>query len=1463
MAYGVSVGNDLTYGWEDQSAILVTVSTELNIVVCASETSPARYIDILYDQIESVSLEKRQWMSQSSPLVPQNLDILVVWLARSSDNTFYLGAGKRFAPLINIAFTSIDEATAIIKRLLERASHIVEKFTCSESEPLSLFQPMEEKTEEQGMLCDAAADTLRPAIVTSATESVSLPAFVDKHEPDLTHSFLNWPKNISTGLPRTTDLSDLRSDTGISIEDIQIEGLVSCSRSPTKNPDDISEGSLRSSAEWRKGAMLIDTAPELQDTYNHVMEEEELFRKSISPAQATFIERDGDYNSFYNATPRGQDANAKQAEQPMTRNERHPGPKQPLEHILVHNAKTREANENFKSETSRPIAGVAGELHKEAARKNEHVNEDTSDIRKAAVVIKKYTSKKKPVATNTSKKNAFGKIRADRKVESLNVKISRFQTDKKGEDEFDFPLSPRKTRTPRNVQRPIPKMVQNKEGTIGLTPEKKPLAYRSIRPDKGNPLVKDVAAQISNARALSNKVPFKSTKIKGSNDESANIIREEGLVKSGKPNGAELNPRRKKPTRGKAKPASKRVRNKDNEAYSSKKGLGETMRKYIQKPKRVPHPAPQPRSRRAAALIADQRIKKSVNCDASQEQSRSGLTHGFEVSRPNSSQGAFLPNILASNSPNIDRDESQQTKPQLLSKLFGNSMLDHDEKPEITTVSKVSPQDGDPEVVTNSNVTDLRGNQKLHSAVVPEYSTQQCVPANDMNGTPNLDDGNGRAKVTQLTRLVAFTSSPRSGAYVRTEKDNIEEEDDGNIHYRNPIDNDARKSLSTAHLESSYSESPTPRPRMPDGAGETFSSEGLVSAHEISDSRRKSHTRVTPTSSMIEFGSRKSSRFVEMGSKRRALGPEKTYHKADNSLGPRADTAAMTTAAHKQGNTFALNLKKALLSVQMPDEHNSVPEARMQGNSVVQDEICLETPVARPYTKLSKSQISVVEGFQTGNQNQILEAAEVDPGVSTADAFQEPSKRSERFCITVSPLGSIPILHEMEKLNALQANNAFSSEYSENEIQVDKSPSEQRVPDIHVRQTPKRPKRTALQPVQLPHQIRRANPQERLSAQALNPTTTPRKTSPDVNRKSNLISFTSRGPRNQGVIFNQKDQPASPSHSKLSRSLVADVDRSLKRKLPIWGEDLSDPETDLVHGKRPRISTRIPKAQDVVQHRSSVITDATHRPSSQSTRVNENGSPMPFVHSRHFIFRDQGGHASTEITKLPRSILDDDQGDFVNFGDNVDVEPGISALGARLPKAKKISWRNSSSNSKRQRTLNDSQSPRTNQLTAHRIHPSGEFINVHTETVVLPIRPPDPFIETKKPHQNTFMEMLRRSSNLSAKSLESNRLGLPGQDLDKTLIENQKNSPSMERSSSESSSCKRWSSSESSSSDEGGLHEEESWRENLEPHQRGQLDALYDISHVSRNFPGPKPEADATLSSAPRGTIDRQRKRHQ
>ncbi len=1403
MAYGVSVESEFSYGWEDQSAIMVTISTELNIVICASEASPARYIDILHSQIESVGLEKRQIMSHSSSSVTRNLDVLVIGLKRSSDPTFYLGAGKRFAPLINLAFTSVGEATAIVKLLLECASHIVEKFTCSESEPLRLSQPLLKKHEGHDMGYNAApkVDALPSRLITTATEFVSLPALDQGPKPDLTHSFLNWPKNVFTGPERAIDPNDQRSDTGISIEEHQTACPRPRCHSPMKNPEDFSEDAFRSSSEWRKGAMLIDTAPELQGAYNHTEEEKQISKESKSPAQPLFPERDGDYNSFYDATPRAHDANIKQEEQFGMHCARNIHLEKPME---IDNLEVQKVDANVEPETSRSTPGGVEKLLIQVSKKNEHIDKDIREAGKPTIVSKKrYTSRKRAVAINDFKRKAFGRIQADRKAGNLNVKVGRSHDEKKGGDEYDFPKSPGRALTAGNAQPSGPRMTQNIKGTVDLSTESKPPASRSIRPHNGNSLIINGTSQLKGSTVVTSKVPPSTVTFEVAKCESATVDWDEGLLDENKSIACEPNSRRNRPTRSKAKSAPKGARNRNNEACSSKKDIGKTKRKSAQKSTSAARPAPQPRVRRAAALVADERIKSSVKLDASQEQ---GRAHSSKVANPKSSREA----ISASNVSSTNHDTTLvgiQLPASLASpELFVNDNLDRDETCGIKAVSKAKQQHETCDLTSHLNDTSPRGNRGFHSTKF----TQQYLLTNVINGQPDLG-GKDQDSVAQTARPITITSSPEGSAYVKCKGDDKEQEGHGASSHRTFGLNDNYSLPSSIHPESLSFETPaSSRSRVLNLARDIFSSDNIVFNQDTSVFRSNPHVKFTLGPSINEYSS---------SAKSRALVPENTYQKAEESLPPKADRAGTNTES-KEGNSFAIKLRKALSGVKLLGEHYHAQRAHMQSKPEGQEMTYLETYVVPSLKPLA---ISPAKNYQAHHQNPALGNANLGEGASAVEPLGGPSSSPEKLSVNGPPSQPTYTRRRSNNLDIpVEAEDASPSRYSMDEVPIDERLRERRSQDFRVKhfqlkENPESLKSAAVPPVQLVHQTRRAIPHE---PQRLNSAIVPAKPPRDVSRKPD----------------------------------------SWKRKLSVWGEDPSDLEPDLVPGKRARIATHIPKVQHEAprmdpKYRGSATKETARLPSSQSTRVNENGSPTPFIHSRHFGFPD---HDATNIGNFPRTIPNDERGEFFTFGDKIDAEPSLLASETQLPKTTKPSWRNTSSSSKHKETLNNSKYPRTNQLTAHRVDPNGEFINVHTETVVLPIRPPDPFVKSKNLRENTFMKLLRRSGKTPVNFPKSDGPCFPKHDLDKTLTENILHPTSKDESWLESPFSKQRSSSEFSFSSEEGLQAENHLRKGLETHQRGQLNVLYNISHVSRWSRSCEPEANAT-SSASRGSIDQQR----
>lgn len=136
LAYAISIG-ELTYCVEGESAILVTVSDEVNIVIPASSTGAAKYVDIDIHQIQGLSFGGGQSQPQSGSSEMDSFAVLTIWISSASEESFYVNALGKSADSINLAFT-LPEAAATIQKAL--ASRITNCPRTSQSEPIDISQ---------------------------------------------------------------------------------------------------------------------------------------------------------------------------------------------------------------------------------------------------------------------------------------------------------------------------------------------------------------------------------------------------------------------------------------------------------------------------------------------------------------------------------------------------------------------------------------------------------------------------------------------------------------------------------------------------------------------------------------------------------------------------------------------------------------------------------------------------------------------------------------------------------------------------------------------------------------------------------------------------------------------------------------------------------------------------------------------------------------------------------------------------------------------------------------------------------------------------------------------------------------------------------------------------------------------------------------------------------------------------
>ena len=265
--------------------------------------------------------------------------------------------------------------------------------------------------------------------------------------------------------------------------------------------------------------------------------------------------------------------------------------------------------------------------------------------------------------------------------------------------------------------------------------------------------------------------------------------------------------------------------------------------------------------------------------------------------------------------------------------------------------------------------------------------------------------------------------------------------------------------------------------------------------------------------------------------------------------------------------------------------------------------------------------------------------------------------------------------------------------------------------------------------------------------------------------------------------------------------------------------------------------------------------DRSQRLSSQNTRVNENGSPMPFLITRNdkvaadeqYLEDDDGKDALAEARLEEQLMLHDDDPMFSE--PVLPLRPHPSDVSISHPKT--TVYKSLSNNSKQVPSSPHAPSA-FGMMPPHHIYHDGEIVNAETKEPIIPVKPQDPFLGAMQYPQNSFMDALRKSAELAAKHLVSGanvKRGLGGavkptslnvvEDPDKTLVEPdpRKNYKQVHAShsspSSQSGSCTQASQHDESSDEESDTEIEARWRSELEPHQENMLECLLTISHVS------------------------------
>ncbi|KAL8666775.1 MAG: hypothetical protein Q9168_007425 [Polycauliona sp. 1 TL-2023] len=403
----------------------------------------------------------------------------------------------------------------------------------------------------------------------------------------------------------------------------------------------------------------------------------------------------------------------------------------------------------------------------------------------------------------------------------------------------------------------------------------------------------------------------------------------------------------------------------------------------------------------------------------------------------------------------------------------------------------------------------------------------------------------------------------------------------------------------------------------------------------------------------------------------------------------------------------------------------------------------------------------------------------------------------------------------------------------------------------------------------------------------------------DPDRKPQIISFGPQGPRNQGLASPERST-RHETHADDIRTKELTRGRSQKRKSDVEVDFKDDSDHAQFHTEeRPRLKkvriedgdhAQARAAHNLEQHarnrsdsknhqsydgddgdrrplaaqqprtrirgplpaHSSILADDfTQHVSSQGSRVDENGSPLPVQRTLP--------HRSPAVKG---KFMDDNHSDFENFGlpliDDettlVQTEMNEDAFGQPIRACRGVRRSEAdvarSSNSKHVPSSPTAPSAIMTGIQADTIKSGGgRMVNFNTDTVLIPATPYDPFTSPKAQRPNRFLERLRgQFSNTKEQdvaavakgNVKSNagRPDLQAIDPDITLVEadrpkhkskqRRRVAPLSSDPTDPSSSPQSFHSSQGSSAD-NEAHQR--WRDALKPHQKETLDILYELSH--------------------------------
>ena len=1472
-AFGLNVGN-LQYNTVDDSAILVTVTQDLRVVVSASPTEPAVYIDVPLKNIQRTTIVSL-WNAESQA----HRYAVTMELSQAVANAWYHNAAGHTDVTMSIAFTSQSHAKTLNELLQQpRKAGMTGRPTLMESQPINCSEPALDDEFARPSL--ALTDSQRLARVALQANSL----LGQKSSTEISH-------NDNAVLPSTSQdsITEHASDSDLEAKIHKtsqwpassmvsaIEGI-DVSQSDTANLEktdsNIQDSTARADGPAIQTARVVGTlADEFEKSPGHNSE-------GIIQQDPPSKTQDQGYDSSYDISPRASKTQPKSTENaapviqpkllhPQGRNRTLPAsgegltekpPSSKLSRSLRNN--NRNVEDGIESPSSLRLERAAGDL-------TQHITTSkSSDNYEVATSAKSKVRFQPSQLTKKAKKNKdTGKALKGRDRENI-------------EDEYDLPRSPeppvrkleasmiqgkatsqapdrvsQQRQKPKNtVKAPVlPSSLPSRCLEAQSKPEHAPKGppKKAVRPDKvcankdaGNGSISDTGFE--NNKEDHRTSPKQKTKAK--------------LVA-------------KKPVKPSKEGKSYRVETQPKKTASQVSGESAT------KAKPAPHPT-ETRSKRAAAVTANKKTQGLEDSDEIVDEVEEPVS--MSMRKPATTiNKQDIPESLTE----IPEEEALTNTEKGQASADGNAknaMLSCEDK----VPSSKTDEDANSEASSAEDV-ELISTTTRHSIAQAETTSKPSLPAS----TPGLSVAHG-------------TSSSRD-----EEKGLADVNGNGDNHDRSP----------EAQMRGKES--------IPESITKGFDAVSDAGAESVIEPKLGMDKEVSP---LEMVGDTEDSHFQEAMPDRESIDRPQNETMNDKTPDPGNQTAASpmeeehshlarkevhgTKRATQNANQASINLEKRKITSGFSKARDPF-EAKL--SLLTSDNEATNSNAkerARPHTKQTVNaseeynggQHQFNEGEDVGSAGQINDSRRVTQP-ETQDDVGINQQQQNVSLNAKSGLNKKPRAQQRKqkehgpKKQSVQAEQQQTAVHTQLQQAVSRPDSPKlAVPGVGNKRKAVDDRRAKEKLPKLALSNEQETPShgkhEKLQQVMGNATSLPAKGKPieailaemklpDINRKPEMIRFSAGGPKNQGTASIKKPKPL-----KISTDMQADGNNQaapgeeqeiLKRKAASRVDDcaLSTYEQPTKRQKRnitpPTQHKHVP--QMIPEPISIAVHEKPQRVGSQSTRVDENGSPMPAVHAGNDKVADTQGY-----------IRDDEIADAcISADSNIDDEQCVSyaeGVGPRhdpvLPlttipppsQGRTVGFDRLSSNSKQKHASPNAPSTFAS-IPVHYIFHDGTIVNPQTKENIVPTEPQDPFIGAGQVGTSDFMRALRRKSGTGARSQEDfltekktvvnakRRLPACTEDPDKTLVEGEPPrkqrkddvisiSSTITPSSSGSAASEGPSSSVEASSQESDVDTLAQWRKAFEPHQGNMLGVLSNISHVSKRQYAERTEDTDWLCSA-------------